>query len=109
MKAIKLLNMRLLLINLIALIISVTALHMSVDTDISFSKDGQDTLASLPLLEMEPIRNPTSGRSHEGEILSQKSLEAETYLATATYKAQDYLHYLPIYSLNRAKEYFLLI
>lgn len=101
--------MRLLLINLIALIISVTALHVSVNTDISFSKDGTDTLSSLPLLDLDPIHNPTNNRSHEIEILSQNAFEEELYLATTTSKKNDFHYYLPIYSLYRAKDYFLLI
>jgi hypothetical protein len=101
--------MRLMLINLIALIISVSALHVSANADISFSKDGTDTLSSMPLLDMDPIRNPANNRSHEIEILSQNLIETEVYLETVTNKTNDFLHYLPIYSLYRAKEYFLLI
>jgi hypothetical protein len=101
--------MRLMLINLIALIISVSALHVSTNADISFSKDGTDTLSSLPLLNLDPIRNPSNNRSQEIEILSQSLTEIGSHLKTTTNKTNDYLHYLPIYSLNRAKEYFLLI
>lgn len=101
--------MRLMLINLIALIISVSALHVSANADLSFSKDGSDTLSSLPLLDMEPIRNPGSNRSHEIEIFSENLTEADLYLAAFTYKTNDFLHYLPIYSLYREKAYFLLI
>lgn len=101
--------MRLLFINLIALMISVSALHVRANTDISFSEDGADTLSSIPFLDMDPIRNPSSNRSHETEILSQNLIETEIYLETVTNKSHDFLHYLPIYSLYRAKEYFLLI
>lgn len=101
--------MRLMLINLIALIISVSALHVSASSYISFSQDGTDSLSSIPLLDMDPIRNPTNNRSHEIEVLSQTLIETDIYLETTTSKTNDFLHYLPIYSLNRVKEYFLLI
>ena len=101
--------MRLMLINLIALIISVSALHVSAHSDISFSKDADDTLSSLPLLDMDPIRNPANNRNHEVEILSEHLIETEVYLVAITNKINNFFHYLPIYSLYRAKSYFLLI
>lgn len=107
--AIKLLDMRLMLINLIALIISVSSLHVNAGSDLSFSEDGTDTLSSLPLLDLDPIRNPANDRGHEIEILSQNLIEKEIYLNTSTHKKNDFHYYLPIYSLYRAKEYFLLI
>lgn len=97
------------IINLIALIISVSALHVNASVDLSFSKDGSDTLSSLPLLDIEPIRNPANNRPHEVEIHTENSTKIETYLETTTNKTNDFLHYLPIYSLYRVKDYFLLI
>lgn len=107
--AIKLLCMRLMLINLLALIISVTALNVSSRADLSFSQDGRDTLSSSPLLDIDPIRNPENNRTHEIEILSQTPIETDLYLYTFTSKKNDFHHYLPIFSHYRAKEYFLLI
>jgi hypothetical protein len=97
------------LINLIALVISVSALHVSANAALSFSKDDMDTLSLMPLLNIDPIRTPTNNRSHEIEILTQNLIETEAYFSIYTYSTNDFHHYLPIYSLYRAKSYFLLI
>lgn len=101
--------MRLYLINLIALIIAVSSLHLSHNSGISFNTEGTDSLSSLPFLDIDPIRNPSNKHTHEIEIITRSFQETADFAYSETLAAISFLYYLPIYSLVRAKEYFLLI
>jgi hypothetical protein len=101
--------MKLSLLNLIALIIAVSSLQINSHSEISFNEEGTDSLSSSPLLHFSPIRSPSSKSSNETEILSQNFIEQAFFAVSSKLPAIPFLYYLPIYSLNRAKEYFLLI
>ena len=100
--------MKLILLNLIALIIAVTSLHVNVQSEINFNGDGTDSLNSLPPLNLDPLRPPGS-KSSQAEILTQSFFEQAIFAILTRLPLESFLYYLPIYSLNRLKEFFLLI
>lgn len=101
--------MRFWVLNLLALIISIASLHVKVDSSISFNEEGLDSLSSLPFQEFLPLRNPTNKGSREVELLPRILIKAMSFVFEVRFKITSFIHYLPIYSLNRAREYFLLI
>ena len=101
--------MRLLVVKLLVLIIAVTSLHMKLDLGMSFNTKGADSIASLPLLDINTIASPSNKLTQEVEIVSYVIEESAFLVFSETIKSIPFLYYLPIYSLVRAKEYLLLI
>ena len=101
--------MKLLFIKLIALMIAVASLQVAVDSNISFNEEGSNSLFSLPAFDLDPIRNPTNKSSVEADLIQPDLFSPLPFLPEVSLEIIPYLFYLPIYSLNRAKVYFLLI
>jgi len=101
--------MKLFLFNLIAFIIAISSIQVTSLSEINFDQEGMDQISSLPLLDLDPLRNPEGKSSHGTEILPENVIERTVFTTLATLSTIPLLYYLPIYSLNRAKEFLLLI
>lgn len=101
--------MRLYLLNILALLIAVSSIHFEIHSEISFKEGIEDALSAEHLLDQSPLSTPSNKNSYDHEILSLNLSETANIAATDIVSAVDFLYYLPIYSLIRAKEYFLLI
>ncbi len=101
--------MKLFVLKLVALIIAVSSLHLSFTTEINFSQAGDDALSSHPLLDVNPIHNPASKSSFILLLPPLSTIQSAIFSLVEKLSVDTFLYYLPIYSLVRAKEYFLLI
>ena len=77
--------------------------------DVSLSVDGDDQLSSAPLIKIDPVRAPSSKRSMDSEVGIHTIFSPAIFSPVPEYNFSSYLSYLPIYALQRVKEYFLLI
>jgi vesicle coat complex subunit len=101
--------MQLFLLNILAILISVSSIHFEIHTEINFKEGLEDALSVEHIFDQSPLRNPSNKNSYDHEILSLNFIETANFAASLVTSAVDFLYYLPIYSLIRAKDYFLLI
>lgn len=97
-----------LLFNLIVFIVAASSLQ-AFHFDINFSDEGDDVLSSLPLIKMVSLRSPDLKSSRDTDITLEKSFEIFVLRILTSIPTITLLHYLPVYSLNRVGDYFLLI
>jgi hypothetical protein len=96
-------------LNFISFIIAVSALFTSYRFEIISSNDGADALSSLPLLKLDPMKSPNEKGPHRGDILDYNSVGHSVLNSLSELTVVSFLHYLPIHSLYRLKDFFLLL
>ncbi len=101
--------MKLRFLSLIALIIAVSSLHLNVESQIDFNREGTDVVSSSPLVDLEPMRSPNNKSSRETEIFTQSFTGQAIFADLLKLPLMSCLYYIPVYSLTRLKEFFLLI
>jgi len=101
--------MKFFLLNFISFLIAVSSLYTCFHFEINFNDDGTDALSSLPLLKLDPMKSPNGKTSHSPEILNFFIGERAIFADLSELPTVSFLHYLPIHSLSRLKDFFLLI
>lgn len=98
-----------LLFNLIAFIIAASSLQVAFSLEINFSDEGHDVISSSPLINLAALRSPNGKNSQDVEISHENFVELAIFNIVSSLPTIPFLYYLPIYSLKRVKDFFLLI
>lgn len=101
--------MKLLVLKLLTIVIALTSLHINFASEISFNYEGVDSIFSSALLDVDTTQATSSKRQHEIEITPTDEVREAIFSLRESLEQISFLFYLPIYSLVRAKSYFLLI
>jgi hypothetical protein len=99
--------MKLVWINLIAIIIAISSLVVerpSVEVNVA----NLTAITAVPHVQTDPLRNDTQKHQEKTLQIAQDFI-AIVVIADAPNANEGFSHYLPLYNLHRQKEYFLLI
>lgn len=99
--------MKLIWINILAIVIALTSLISDRPT-VNFSSDQIASLQSIPLWQSDALKNPSDKNSEKNHLIAQGFIPivaiADEYDVNVSFA-----YYLSLYNLHRQKEYFLLI
>jgi len=99
--------MRLIWINILAVVIAISSLVVerpSIQADFSIPS----SLSSIPHLDSDILRND-SQTSQQKSIQIAQDFIAIVVIAEATDANHGFLHYLTVYNLKRRKDFFLIV
>lgn len=99
--------MKFIWINLLAIVIALTSLVMEHPSVESFDEQ-LTAISQLPIWQTDSLRNQEIKHSEKTIHIAQDFIPI-VVIADFQNAHNDFHHYLPIYSLVRQKEYFLLI
>lgn len=66
-------------------------------------------LSNTPVLNIDPIRNPSSGDNSKHQNYIAEPFIAIVVLAHSLYEERNFSFYLPCYELHRQKDFFLIV
>ncbi len=99
--------MKLIWINILAIVIALTSL-ISEGPTVNFSFDQMTSLQSIPIWESNALRNPSEKQSEKNHLIAQDFIPIVA-IAPQYDVHVSFDYYLPLYNLHRQKQYFLLI
>jgi hypothetical protein len=101
--------MKWMILNLIAFIIAASSLQVNFRSEINFSEHDSDNIGSLPSVNLHTLRTPSRKSFGRVEVTFHNDIELFISKVQTNLPTIPFLYYLPIYSLKRVKEFFLLI
>lgn len=99
--------MKLIWINVLAIVISLSSL-LSDGPSVNFNYDQITTIQNIPLWHSDALKNPSEKNTEKNHLIAQNFIPI-VVISHGHVDAGSFHYYLPLYSLNRQKEYFLLI
>lgn len=96
-------------LNFLALIIAMMTFDFHGQVSIDYSSNNQvEAFRPLPIWDLDPLKSPSETCTIKFNYIAQNFIPIVT-IAQMTIHEQEFAYYLPIFSFNREKAYFLLI
>jgi hypothetical protein len=100
--------MKLMLLNLLTFLFIATSLVYGTEASEHFIESSGDAFSCLPLLSTSPLSTPRSKMSDKFFTLHVNFFKSRSF-QVLKFENLTFVYYLPLYSLLRIKDYFLLI
>jgi hypothetical protein len=101
--------MRRFTLTLIAVVLTLALQGFGKNYSEDFELFGQDSLTSLPHINVDYAQSQSGKNSSKVNLIAQLKPDLSSTFSIQNRPSAASSYYLPIYSLNRKKEYFLLI
>lgn len=99
--------MKLIWINLLAIVIALTSLVMERPSIETYTEQ-LSNIDQMPVWQTDSLKNQDLKQSEKTIHIAQDFIPIVMIADTQNFE-RDFIHYLPLYNLHRQKEYFLLI